>query len=75
MKETAASKAGLKYRAANGTEINNYGERSFQGVDDDWRSMGMTAQVTDVQTTLGSVHRMLEANNASGGRFCYVVNS
>ena len=62
LKETPASKAGMKHEAANGTEIRNYGERDLQGVNEDWSTMGMTAQVADVQTTFASVHCMFEAN-------------
>ena len=63
LQPTEASRAGLKYRAANGTEIANHGERKLQGLGADWAPIGMTLQVADVKTTLGSVNRMIQADN------------
>ena len=62
------------FRAANGSEIKHHGQRIIKGITDQFAPMGITAQVADVQTTLGSVNQMLKAGNAvhfEPGR-CYV---
>ena len=63
VRQTAASKEGLTYRAANGTKIRNLGEKTIQGVTSDWDQVVMTMQVAEVNKTLGSVWRMCEAGN------------
>ena len=63
IRETPASRAGLKYRAANGTSIANQGEKVIQGVTRDGRKIGMTFQIADVTKPLGSVRAMLDAGN------------
>ena len=54
---------GMGYVAANGTRIDNHGERLVQGYTDDGTSIAMAMQVTDVKRTLGSVYRMNQAGN------------
>jgi len=63
IKDTPASRAGLKYRAANGTPIDNLGEKSIQGVTKQGNKVGMTFQIADVRRPLGAVRAMLAAGN------------
>jgi hypothetical protein len=63
IKDTPASRAGLKYRAANGTTIDNLGEKSIQGITKQGKKVGMTFQVADVTKPLGAVRAMLAAGN------------
>ena len=63
VEETTASKKGVKYVAANGTDINNHGERKMKGLTDDWSPVEVAMQVADVKSTLGSVWRMTQAGN------------
>ena len=61
--ETEMSKKGPGFRAANGTAIKHYGQKTLKGVGDRYEPLSMTAQVADVKTTLGSVNQMLKAGN------------
>ena len=63
IKDTPASRAGLKYRAANGTSIDNLGEKSIQGVTNQGNKVGMTFQIANVTKPLGAVRAMLAAGN------------
>jgi hypothetical protein len=63
IKDTPASRAGLKYRAANGTTIDNLGEKSMQGITKQGKKVGMTFQVADVTKPLGAVRATLAAGN------------
>jgi hypothetical protein len=63
IKDTPASRAGLKYRAANGTPIDNLGDKSIQGVTKQGNKVGMTFQIADVTKPLGAVRAMLAAGN------------
>ena len=63
VKETEASRRGLKYRAANGTSIANEGERSLKGYTNEANRVDMTMQVAKVTKPLGSVRAMLKAGN------------
>ena len=63
IKDTPASRAGLKYRAANGTTIDNLGEKAIQGVTKQGNKVGMTFQVGNVTKPLGAVRAMLAAGN------------
>ena len=63
IKDTPASRAGLKYRAAIGTPIDNLGEKSIQGVTKQGNKVGMTFQIADVTKPLGAVRAMLAAGN------------
>ena len=60
---TRAAKAGLGYVAANGSRIENYGERVIKGRMGDGKSAAMAFQVSDVKRPLGSVFRMNQAGN------------
>jgi hypothetical protein len=63
LRDTAASKAGLSYRAANGSPIKNYGERKLNGVTQNGIGFNMSCQVTDVKKNLASFVKMVEENN------------
>ena len=64
LKESEMSKAGVNYRAANGSPIPNYGERLMKGFTDEWAQFALIAQVADVRTPLGSVRSMIQAGTA-----------
>ena len=76
VRETEASKRGLKYRAANGTSIVNKGERKLQGYTNEANLVNMSMQVCEVTKPLGSVRAMLQAGNCvvfdKGGS--YIMN-
>ena len=57
------SQRGPGFRAANGSPIKHYGQRTLKGLGDQYQSLSMTAQVADVKTTLGSVNQMLKAGS------------
>ena len=63
IRPTKASREGRHYRAANGTQIKNYGQKRLEGVDKKWTSTGITIQVADVHKTLASVGKMTDADN------------
>ena len=63
IRDTPASRAGLKYRAANGTSIDNLGEKSIQGVTMQGNKVVMTFQIANVTKPLGAVRAMLAAGN------------
>ena len=65
VKETTASRQGVKYVAANGQKIANLGQRKIQGVTDEGTPLGMTWQVADVKKPLASVGRMCDAGNVA----------
>ena len=47
------SKKGAKYVAANGTEIDNVGQRDVKGMTSEGNNASMTFQVADVKGSLG----------------------
>ena len=57
------SQKGPGFRAANGSAIKHYGQKTLEGIGDHYQPLNMTAQVADVKTTLGSVNQMLKAGN------------
>ena len=61
--QTEMSQKGPGFRAANGSAIKHYGQKTLEGVGDHYQPLNMTAQVADVKTTLGSVNQMLKAGN------------
>ena len=63
IKDTPASRAGLKYRAANGTSIDTLGEKAIQGVTKQGNKVGMTFQIANVTKPRGAVRAMLAAGN------------
>ena len=58
IRKTKAAAMGVGYVAANGSKIENYGERVLKGVTDDGPGVAMAVQVADVKRPLGSVYRM-----------------
>jgi hypothetical protein len=60
---TNASASGVNYRAANGTEIKNHGQRIVKGFGEDGNPLHVAAQVADVNSNLGSVARTVEAGS------------
>ena len=59
--ETIRSKKGDGFRAANGSHIRHYGQKSIKGIGDEFQPIQMMAQVADVSTALGSVYKMQQA--------------
>jgi hypothetical protein len=62
---TRASRAGLTYVAANGTQIKNEGQKSLSGMSNEGIPINMVMQVCDVKRVLvlGSVSRFVDAGN------------
>jgi hypothetical protein len=60
---TTATASGVNYRAANGTEIKNHGQRIVKGFASDGTQINVAAQVADVNSNLGSVARAVEAGS------------
>jgi len=63
IKDTPASRTGLKYRAANGTSIDNLGEKAIQRVTKQVNKVGMTFHIANVTKPLGAVRAMLAVGN------------
>jgi len=63
IKETAASKAGFGFRAANGSPIKIFGERKLNGVTESGEAFRMNCQVTDVKKNLASFVKMVNEGN------------
>ena len=76
IRETETSKAGLGYRAANGTKIENYGERVVEGFTEGWEPVAVAMQIAEVNKTLGSAFRMNQCGNVIvlDGENSYFVN-
>ena len=62
-KEGAAFKRGVKYGMANGEEIDNEGEKEFEGTTEDGIVKAIKAQVCDVSQPLLSVKKVVAAGN------------
>ena len=63
VRETADSKRGKYYLAANNTKIPVFGRKTIHGVTDTWSNLKIEADVADVRRALGSVKRLCEAGN------------
>ena len=61
--ETAMSKAGIGFIAANGTKIKNYGIKKLNGVTNEGNGFNMRCQVTDAKRNLASLPKMVEEGN------------
>ena len=61
--ETARSKSGAGFRAANGSRIEHYGQKEIAGYSDEYQGVNLKAQVADVKSALGSVSQMVRAGN------------
>ena len=73
IKQTEASRNGLKYRSASGNAIVNEGEKNLKGYTNEANMVDMTAQVAEVTKPLGSVRAFVKAGNRvvfdNGGSF------
>ena len=76
MKETAMSKKGIGYIAANGSGIKNFGEKKIVGYTESGESMSMKIQCAEVKQFLGSVHKMNMGGNVVvlDGKKSYMQN-
>ena len=63
VKQTEASRNGLKYRSASGNAIVNEGEKNLRGYTNEANVVDMTAQVAEVTKPLGSVRAFVKAGN------------
>ena len=63
VKQTEASRSGLKYRSASGNAIVNEGEKTLRGYTKEANLVDMTAQVAEVTKPLGSVRAFVRAGN------------
>ncbi len=66
MNETELSKRGIGYVSANGSSIENYGEKHISGYTDTVESVTMRAQRTAVKKALRSAHKMNLVGNTAG---------
>ena len=62
-KEGVAFKRGVKYGMANGDEIDNEGEKDFEGTTENGVAKAIRAQVCDVSQPLLSVKKVVAAGN------------
>ena len=62
-KETFASRNGLHFRAANGSEIKNHGEKVLEAISHDGCTVGMKCQVADVTRNLASFMKIIKEGN------------
>ena len=63
LQETEASKNGLHFSAANGTEIKNYGKRDIKGFTGDWCPIEQSVQIAEVRRNLASAIKIVKAGN------------
>ena len=63
IKESRLSKAGMGYKAANGTSIKNYGQTEIRSLNENWQSVGVIMQVADVKKTLAAAIKICQAGN------------
>ena len=63
VRETKASKMGVRYIAANGSEIRNEGEKCIKGFTEGGTPLSMTWQIAGVKKPLARVGRMCDAGN------------
>ena len=76
LKETSASRRGVGFVAANGSKIQNYGERKVTGYTDEGTPISMRMTCADVHKVLGSVHKMNQGGNlvVLDGEHSYMKN-
>ena len=77
LKDTAMSKAGKNYTAANGGIIRNYGGRELKGKTESKYPFQMNVQVTDARKNLASLPKMVEEGNdiqLSKKKGCFIIN-
>ena len=63
IQESAASRAGVQYKVANGYEIHNLGEKLFAVMSGKGTVRGMRPQVADVSKALQSVRALVRTEN------------
>ena len=63
LRETVMSKKGIGFVAANGSKIENYGEKRVVGYTEDGEGVSMKMQRAEVKKVLGSVHKMNQGGN------------
>ena len=63
VKQTEASRRGLRYRAANGTGIANEGEKCLKGYTIEASCVDMVMQVVAVTKPLGSARAIVKVGN------------
>jgi hypothetical protein len=61
--KTKLSEAGIGFVAANGSKIDNYGEKQLVGYTEEGDAVGMRMTCADVHKVLGSVHKMNMGGN------------
>jgi hypothetical protein len=61
--KTRMSEAGVGFVAANGSKIDNYGEKQVVGYTEEGDAVGMRITCADVHKVLGSVHKMNMGGN------------
>jgi hypothetical protein len=61
--KTRMSEAGVGFVAANGSKIENFGEKQVVGYTDEGDAVGMRMTVADVHKVLGSIHKMNMGGN------------
>lgn len=66
MVESESKKRGVKYEVADGTLIENLGEKRFVGVTEEGLKRGVVAQVCGVNKSLLSVRRVVAERRNSG---------
>ena len=65
IRETKASKQGVHYIAANGSEIKNLGEKCIKGKTEQGAPIAMTWQIAGVKKPLASIGRICDAGNVA----------
>ena len=63
VKESAGSKKGVKYRAANGGLLPNLGQKVITSEDSNGNRLESTWQIADVTKPLAGIREMVKANN------------
>ena len=48
---------------ANGTEIENFGQKTLSGYSDEWTPLSVSVQVADVKSNLAAGMKIIEADN------------
>ena len=62
-KPSIFSRYGINYTAANGTEIQNFGQKTMSGYSNEWTPLSVNVQVADVKSNLAAGMKIIEADN------------
>ena len=65
VEETKASRMGVHYVAANGSQIKNEGEKRIKAFTDSGLPLNMTWQIAEVKKPLASIGRICDAGNVA----------